>query len=709
MMGSFPSLSFQHGRLYLDGKPRLLVTADYPYYRDDARNWQDRLAALKSLGVMVITAYLPWRHHQPLAEIPPDFSGRSAPNRNFLGFLALCQQLEMMVIIKPGPFIHAELNYGGLPDWVCPLFTPIEPIRDSEDRARLWSGAALDAEGKRLQDWPLPAPFDPLFRVHVEGWMDAVRREVLEPFSAPQGPILAVQIGNEGLYSDGQAAPWAYDYSLSGLEQFRRFLQQKYASLQALQSAYGKTFTDWQEIQPPRQPLSPGTPAALLQDWGEFQAWYLAEVLRLWAAPLRTSLPILLNQNPPLDAPYGLDAWLTRVEPERWPGLTYGFTNWVGDVSVNASAFHRYALAARRFPGPNMEENWGFSQLYDAAYRDAATSFYQTLLALNSGATAFNVYTGVSTSHADLNIEMIHSPAYPDAAPIRADGTLTPKAEIVRWLAKFLGRYGAEFLACRPLQPVAWGLYLPHARLAVWSPQDDLHAPQHGKHLAEFQRQMRRLQLDYALLNLETASAEDLAAHRFIFLPGGERMAVAVQVKLAEYLHRGGKLVFLERIPRLDEQGAPCEILWQERAGLLSLPEGGYEALLSALPCPRLLSGQADIWVRSHPQRDLHFVTVLIPAHGTTSVEALLPLGERWQRLALAATAAGGALLRIENGQLTDAFIKGWNAYLGSFIAPRCSLDGQQIALDVPADLLLLNGERFFLPAEISEPREQTP
>ncbi len=709
MMASFPSLSLQHGRFYLEGKPRLLVTADYPYYRDDARNWHNRLAALKSLGVAVITAYLPWRHHQPVPETPPDFAGRSAPNRNVLGFLALCQQLELLVILKPGPFIHAEVNYGGLPDWVCPLFAPIEPIRDDEDRARLWSGAALDAEGKRPQDWPLPAPFDPLFRAHVERWMLTVHQEVLKPFSAPHGPIVTLQIGNEGLYSDGQAAPWSYDYSASGLEQFRRFLQAKYLSLPALESAYGKTFADWQAIQPPRRSLSAETPAALLQDWGEFQAWYLAEVFRRWAEPLRTSLPILLNQNPPLDAPYGLDAWLTRIEPERWEGLTYGFTNWVGDVSANASAFHRYTLAAKRFPGPNMEENWGFSQLYDPAYRDAATSFYQTLLALNNGATAFNVYTAVSTAHADRNIELIPGPPYPDAAPIRSDGTLTPKAETVRWLAQFFAHYGEEFLDCRPFQHVAWGLYLPHVRLSVWSPHDDPGALQHGRYLAEFQRQMRHLHLDYALLNLETASAEELAAYRFLLLPGGERMAVTVQVKLAEYLRRGGKLVVLERIPRLDESGARCEILWQERANLLSLPAGGYKALLGALPRPRLLSGQADIWVRSHPQRDLYFVTLLIPAHGTTLVEALLPLGERWQRLALVAAAAGGALLRIENGQLTDALIKGWNAYLGSFTTPRCLLDTQQIALDAPADLLWLNGERFSLLPEMPEPREQTP
>lgn len=374
---------------------------------------------------------------------------------------------------------------------------------------------------------------------------------------------------------------------------------------------HGTMFKAWEEIPAPRAisfPL-PAKQARLLEDWGVFEAQYMDDIYGEWFKPLGTNLPVILNQTPPLEAHYGLDAWLTRVEPERWKSFHYGFTNWVGDVSANASAFDRYLLTAKRFPGPNMEENWGFAELYDPAYVDASTSFYQTLSVLNSGATGFNIYTGVGTSHADKNLEIIQKAPYPDAAPIRADGSLTPKAEIVRWMAKFFERYGGEFLTCHPLQPVAWGLYLPHARVAVWASENDKQAPRHGGFLKEFQVQMRHLHLDYGVINLETASAGTLEEHAFVFLAGGERMLADVQQKLADYASGGGRLAILDCIPRLDENGDPCEILWSLREGLQTMPASGYASLLGDLPRPEVNEGQADIWVRSQPERDVHFVT----------------------------------------------------------------------------------------------------
>ncbi len=700
MSKTFPTIEIRQGVVYLHGQPRLFISADYPYYRDDAANWKDRLERLKSLGIRVITAYIPWRHHQTDPEAAPDFRGLSAPNRDVLGFLRLCADLDLLVIVKPGPFVHAELNYGGLPDWVCPLNNPdIESLLNAEGKAEQWSGARLGGDGKSLESWPLPAPFSPEFLRLSCAWLERVGEEVIRPNQAPHGPVIAIQIGNEGIYSNGQHAPWAYDYSPSALAKFAAFLEEKYRTLETYNALYGTHFRSWQEIPAPWQasfPLSVQQ-ARMLEDWGAFQAWYMDAIFRTWAETLGTSLPVLVNQNPPLDAPFGLDAWLTRVEPERWKGVHYGFTNWLGDVSAKPSAFERYLLTAKRFPGPNMEENWGFAELYDPAYVDASTSFYQTLAILNSGATGFNVYTGVGTAHADRNLELIQKVPYPDAAPITADGALTPKAEIVRWLVTFFERHGADFLACRTTQPVAWGLYLPHARLAAWSPENNAHAPRHGVHLREFQRQMRRLQVDYAVVNLETVSVEELRRHSFVFLAGGERMGCDVQQKLAEYTRSGGKLIFLEHIPRLDENGAPCEILWEKRDILLTHPASGYAALLGGVPRPFFYDGEADIWVRSHPERDLHFVTVLIPAHGKSRLEAALNIGALRYHLRLSAAPAGGALLRIENGRITDAIIKGHNAYLGQSVVPQCWLDDQIIGLEEPGDLFLFDSALFRL------------
>jgi beta-galactosidase len=686
---SFPLLSLRNGIVHIDGQPRLLVSADYPYYRDDPANWKDRLASLKALGIEVITAYIPWRHHQPQQDTAPDFNGVTATNRNVLGFFALCAELELLVVAKPGPFIHAELNYGGMPDWVCPLHNPlIEPLLNADNEAVNWAGARLAPDGKSVQAWPLPAPFAPEFLRLCRAWLHSVGEAVIRPYQAPGGPIVAIQVGNEGIYSNGQHAPWEYDYSPSALSRYYDFLHSAYGSIDSYNCLHGTQIKSWDQAIPPRDVSFPLPPQQTrqLEDWGDFEAAYMAEIFREWFTPLGTTLPVIINQNPPLETHFGLDAWLTRVEPERWQGVHYGFTNWVGDVSASPSAFDRYQLTAKRYAGPNMEENWGFAELYDPAYVDASTSFYQTLSVLNSGATGFNIYTGVGTAHADANIEILKKVPYPDAAPISAEGTLTPKAEIVRWMAKFFSEYGVEFLDCRPVQPVAWGLYLPHARVAVWSPEHDRHAPRHGNYLKEFQKQMRALHLDYGIANLQTASAAELHAYHFLILAGGERMEASTQQKLVDYVQNSGRLVFLERVPQLDETGAPCEILWQQRAKLAAMPEGGYATLLAAEPRPRLAGSQVDVWVRSHPRHDVHFVTLLIPAHGRPHMDVTLPIGARMQRIVVSAAPSGGALLRIENGKISAAIIKGCNAYLGHAVSPQCSLDGQAVGLDTPGD-----------------------
>lgn len=693
MKNAFPSLAIHHGIVHIDARPRVFISADYPYYRDDAANWKDRLASLKSLGISVVTAYIPWRHHQTDPAAPPDFSGVSAPNRNVLGFLNLCADLGLMVVAKPGPFIHAEVNYGGLPNWVCPANNPrIEALLNADGEPENWSGARLAADGKSIEAWPLPGPFSPEFLRLSRAWLESVGADVIRPCQAPGGPIVAIQVGNEGIYSNGQHAPWAYDYSPSALAKYLAYLESEYQSIENYNRIHGTLFRAWKEIPAPRDVSFPRPvrQERILEDWGGFAARYMDEIFRTWFAPLGVSLPVILNQNPPLETHFGLDAWLTRVEPERWQGVHYGFTNWVGDVSANPSAFDRYLLTAKRFPGPNMEENWGFAELYDPAYVDASTSFYQTLSVLNNGATGFNVYTGVGTAHADPNMEIIPKAPYPDAAPIQSNGKLTPKAEIVRWMAKFFEQYDEEWLACRSSQPAAWGLYLPHARVAVWSPENDRNAPRHGDYLKEFQKQMRHLHVDYSVLNLETAGLTELRAHAFVFLPGGETMRADVQQKLAEYALGGGKLIFLGRIPRMDEDGAACDILWTARASFQTMPPDGYAGLLAGVTRPTLAEGHADVWVRSHPQHDVHFITILIPAHGEPRIDVTLPVGPRRQRILLSATASGGALLRVENGRITDAIIKGHNAYLGQSVAPQCRLDDQVTGYEEPGDFALI-------------------
>ncbi|TDA66057.1 MAG: hypothetical protein D9V45_03685 [Chloroflexi bacterium] len=697
-------LTIHQGAVTISDQPVMLVSADYPYYRDRPDNWRDRLTQLKALGLQVVTCYIPWRHHQPDAASQPDFTGATQPNRNVIGFLQLCKELDLAVVVKPGPFIHAETNYGGLPDWTCPVLnSKIEPLRDAQGNPCMWGGATLDASGKRVVDWSLPAPFDPEFLRLTREWLAWVGQQVIAPFASPQGPIVAAQAANEGIYSNGQHAPWAYDYSKSGLQQYQAFVQTKYTTLKNYNRLHEPKITTWEEVSAPREWDAPAKLTQLRKfiDWGEFQAKYMALIFTEWSQPLGTHLPVVVNQNPPLDTPYGLDAWLTRVEPEVWQGKHYGFTNWVGDVSARPSAFGRYLLTAKRAPGINWEENWGFAELYDPAYVEASTSFYQTLLVLNGGATGFNIYTGVATAHVDANMDILGKTPYPDAAPVNEHGELTPKAETVRWLTDFLAVHGSEFIHCQPLQVAGWGFYLPYVRAAAWAPPDQPGVPKHGQHLADFQEKMRAQNLDYAVFHLERATQAELAAVPQLFVAGSMFMSANVQQKLADYVRRGGNLNWVGELPEVDENGAPCRILANIKSSVRVMPAVDIAPLL-ADPGGFTVNTPADLWLRVHPQKDIQFLTVLIPADGSPQVEVQFSINRRNHHLRLSAAPSGGAIFRLEGGKVTSYLIKGWNAFLGHTVVPHAVFDGQELGANLPGDCVCINGRFYSLQPQLS-------
>jgi len=83
--GASVTVEVASGVVAVDGTPDVLVSADYPYYRDDPGVWADRLRSLRDeLRIGVVSAYVPWRHHQPDADRAPDFTGAGDPSGAFV-------------------------------------------------------------------------------------------------------------------------------------------------------------------------------------------------------------------------------------------------------------------------------------------------------------------------------------------------------------------------------------------------------------------------------------------------------------------------------------------------------------------------------------------------------------------------------------------------------------------------------------------------
>jgi beta-galactosidase len=152
----------------LDGQPLQIIAGEMHYPRIPRAYWQHRMRMARAMGLNTITTYVFWNLHEPRpGEF--DFSG----NNDVAAFIRTAQEEGLHVILRPGPYVCSEWDFGGLPWWLLSDTTIVVRSRDARFLAA--SGHYLDRLGQEL---------GPLL-------------------STRGGPIVAVQVENEyGSFSD---------------------------------------------------------------------------------------------------------------------------------------------------------------------------------------------------------------------------------------------------------------------------------------------------------------------------------------------------------------------------------------------------------------------------------------------------------------------------------------------------------------------------
>ncbi|WP_415209079.1 glycoside hydrolase family 35 protein [Rudaea sp.] len=157
-----PGLVVEQGQFLLDGKPFHIVSGEMHYLRIPREYWHARLKMAKAMGLNAVTAYVFWNVH----ERSPghyDFAGQN----DVAAFVRAAQDEGLYVILRPGPYVCAEWEFGGFPAWLLKDRTTVVRSRD-------------------------PKYLEPAMR-----WLHRLGRE-LEPLQfAHGGPIIAVQVENE--------------------------------------------------------------------------------------------------------------------------------------------------------------------------------------------------------------------------------------------------------------------------------------------------------------------------------------------------------------------------------------------------------------------------------------------------------------------------------------------------------------------------------
>ncbi len=141
--GQPPRVELDRFSLRIRGTRRLVRAGSLHYFRLPAPElWRDRLEKMRAAGLNAVDVYYPWNYH---SEAPGeyDFSGLRDVDR----LHDLIEELGLFLIARPGPYVCAEVDLGGLPAWL--LDDPSVVRRCRTPAGFVWSVAYME----RVREW----------------------------------------------------------------------------------------------------------------------------------------------------------------------------------------------------------------------------------------------------------------------------------------------------------------------------------------------------------------------------------------------------------------------------------------------------------------------------------------------------------------------------------------------------------------------------
>lgn len=162
----------------LDGKAFVVRSGEMHYPRVPRAYWRDRFRKAKAMGLNTICTYVFWNQHEP-REGKFDFTG----NNDLGEYLKIGQEEGLFMIVRPGPYICTELDFGGFPAWL---------LKDKTLKVR---------------------STDPKFLKYTERYLNEVAKVVKPHLLKNGGNVIMAQVENEyGSYgNDHVYTGWVRD------------------------------------------------------------------------------------------------------------------------------------------------------------------------------------------------------------------------------------------------------------------------------------------------------------------------------------------------------------------------------------------------------------------------------------------------------------------------------------------------------------------
>lgn len=254
-------ISIHKGRVLVGDREAPLLSGAVHYWRLHPASWEQVLLSTRDMGLETVETYIPWEYHE-VEKNNFDFTGETDSRRDLVGFLELTREMGFWLVVRPGPYIYSE--------WVN-------------------MGVPTDVAGyHRLHE---------VFTGRASNYIRAVS-EVLVPFQATQGGhIIMLQPDNET-----DSFEYLYEEQLGlghepGL--FRDFLNKKYKDIEQLNNRWDASYESFDDAKAimSRINLGPDYLARYL-DFIEFRADYITRCVDFYGQEFRRygiDVPLMHN------------------------------------------------------------------------------------------------------------------------------------------------------------------------------------------------------------------------------------------------------------------------------------------------------------------------------------------------------------------------------------------------------------------------------
>ncbi|PGS48761.1 beta-galactosidase [Bacillus sp. AFS041924] len=552
-------IQIKNEKVIINGKEIILFGGELHYFRLQQYEWKNRIKQIKAAGANMVSTYIPWQFHEK-TEGEIDLTGKSRPEKDLRAFIQMIQDENMYCLVRPGPYVMAEIVDHGVPSWLI----------DNYEEAL--------AKNEKGESHPvrLVSYMHPIYLEKTEKWYKHVC-DIIAPLQVTNGgPVIMFQLDNEvGMFH------WVTnqgDYNDVTLKYFQAHLEQKY-TLKEFHTVFTDEVSSIEEfVQKNVKKVEEGFSFALQNEYSLFMREHYRtyiEKLKEFAEKNHISVPFVVNIHGfdtvggilkrGMKYPIGISQLIetTKIENVMIAGDYYignlEYDNY-SDVII-ANAFTR-SVQSKDQPLFSAEFQGGC--ITDKPRLQPSAFDLITRLSFANGMNAVNYYMFVSgENYEDIGL---FGKRHEWQAPLSANGKERAHYKPIQHLGKMFQVYNDELLKTKPEYNTHLAFY-----------PDYFMTEFHNEYTQGMMREIEQWReaflfngiakgftinnIAYDGYNLLESSEIDVKRIPSLWVFSTKWMDETIQEKLVNYVKNGGNLIIFPTLPTETMKRIPCTIL----------------------------------------------------------------------------------------------------------------------------------------------------